>query len=76
MLQFFGRWSAFDLEQNSAFFTDGDDIVLIDCPMSSFHKLILMNIEQLTETRNVRIIFVFVTHTHGDHVNGTSNRHS
>lgn len=70
MLQFFGRGSAFQYEQNSAFFTDGDDIILIDCPMSSFHKLIRMNIEQLTESRNVRIIFVLVTHTHADHVSG------
>ena len=70
MLKFFGRGCAFDPEQNSAFFSDGDDIILIDCPMSSFHKLIHMNIEQLTESGNVRIIFVLVTHTHSDHVSG------
>ncbi len=70
MLQFFGRGSAFKDDQNSAFFTDGDDIILLDCPMSSFHKLIRMNIEELTESRNVRIIFVLVTHTHADHVSG------
>ena len=39
MLHFFGRGSAFDEQQNSAFFADEDDVILIDCPMSSFHKL-------------------------------------
>lgn len=72
MLKFFGRGSAFDEEQNGAFFTDGDDVILLDCPMSSFHKLRQMNIEHLTESRNIRIIFVLVTHTHGDHVSGIS----
>lgn len=70
MLQFFGRGSAFDDEQNSAFFSDGDDVILVDCPMSSFHKLRKMNIEHLTDSRNIRIIIILVTHTHGDHVSG------
>ena len=38
-LQFFGRGSAFMTENNSAFFVNGDELVLIDCPMSAFRKL-------------------------------------
>lgn len=70
MLHFFGRGSAFDEQQNSAFFADEDDVILIDCPMSSFHKLRKMNIERLTESGSIRIIIILVTHTHGDHVSG------
>ncbi len=44
MLQFFGRNSAFYREQNSAFFIDGPDLVMMDCAMSAFHKLVaIMN---------------------------------
>ena len=39
MLRFFGRGSAFADIQNSAFFVDGEQLVMIDCPMSSFHVL-------------------------------------
>jgi len=39
MLRFFGRGSAFADIQNSAFFVDGERLVMIDCPMSSFHVL-------------------------------------
>lgn len=39
MLKFFGRDSAFGHSNNSAFFIDGKDLVLIDCPMSSFQKV-------------------------------------
>lgn len=64
MLTFFGRGSAFTDEHNSAFFIEGNDLVLIDCPMSSFEKLNDMDLKAYDN------IYVLVTHTHGDHISG------
>ena len=64
MLTFLGRGSAFTDEHNSAFFVENDELVLIDCAMSSFEKLNDMNMTLFKH------IYVLVTHTHGDHVSG------
>ena len=64
MLTFLGRGSAFTDEQNSAFFVENGDLVLIDCPMSSFEKLNDMNMTLFSH------VYVLVTHTHGDHISG------
>lgn len=64
MLKFLGRGSAFTDEHNSAFFVDNDELVLIDCPMSSFHRLNDKNLALYDH------IYVLITHTHGDHVGG------
>ena len=63
MLKFFGRGSAFTKSHNSAYFYADDALILIDCPMSSFHVLLEKGIAQ-------KQIYVLVTHTHGDHVGG------
>ena len=68
-LTFLGRGSAFTDEQNSAFFTDGGELVLIDCPMSSFNKLRRLGADTLAGSENAAVT-VIVTHTHGDHVGG------
>lgn len=65
MLKFFGRGSAFADEHNSAFFICNNDLILIDCPATSFQKIKKMN--RLSEFDN---IFILVTHTHGDHSGG------
>lgn len=65
MLKFFGRGSAFADEHNSAFFIYGNDLILIDCPATSFQKVKKM--EKLSKFDN---IFILVTHTHGDHSGG------
>lgn len=64
MLTFFGRGSAFTDQHNSAFFIEGNDLVLIDCPMSSFEQLNDMDLKIYDN------IYVAVTHTHGDHISG------
>lgn len=63
MLQFLGRGSAFSDAQNCAFFVSGGALILLDCPMSAFHRLRHM---QLCVDR----IAVLVTHTHSDHTGG------
>ncbi len=66
MLQFLGRGSAFMDEHNSAYFTAGNDLVLLDCPMSSFIKLKKWDLSEYDR------IFVLITHTHGDHAGGVA----
>ncbi len=64
MIKFFGRNSAFSDYNNSAFFMNGSKVILIDCPMSSFHKIRRMDLSE------VEAIDILVTHTHADHING------
>lgn len=64
MLRFLGRGSAFTDEHNSAYFIRNDELVLIDCPMSSFMRLNDKNMAMFDH------VYVLVTHTHGDHVGG------
>ena len=64
MLRFLGRGSAFTKEQNSAYFETDNELVLIDCPMSSFAKL------KAKDLASYRHVYVLITHTHGDHCGG------
>lgn len=64
MLKFLGRGSAFADEHNSAFFFHDNDLILIDCPASSFQKVKKMNLSA------VKNIYILITHTHGDHSGG------
>lgn len=61
MLKFLGRGSAFADKHNSAFFYHNNDLVLIDCPATTFQKVKKM---KLNEVHN---IYILITHTHGDH---------
>lgn len=71
MLTFLGRGSAFKDEQNSAYFIDGNNLVLIDCPMSSFEKLNNRDINNTDiDLSAFEHVYVLVTHTHGDHISG------
>ncbi|MBQ3841451.1 MAG: hypothetical protein II820_02045 [Ruminiclostridium sp.] len=69
ILRFLGRGSAFTDENNSAFFTSGNELVLTDLPMSSFCKLRRYGPDTLSGKENCDIT-VLVTHTHGDHTGG------
>lgn len=64
LLLFLGRGSAFADEQNSAFFAEDNELVLIDCPATSYQKVKKMNWEQYDN------IYILITHTHGDHSGG------
>ena len=64
MLKFLGRGSAFADEHNSAFFIAGNDLVLLDCSMTSFIKL------KKKDLSSIDHIYILVTHTHGDHISG------
>lgn len=65
LLLFLGRGSAFADEHNSAFFVEDNELVLIDCPATSYQKIKKMNWEQYDN------IYILITHTHGDHSGGT-----
>ena len=64
LLLFCGRGSAFADAHNSAFFVDDNDLVLIDCPATSYQKVKKMNLEKYNN------IYILITHTHGDHSGG------
>lgn len=64
LLLFLGRGSAFADQHNSAFFVEDNELVLIDCPATSYQKVKKMNWEQYDN------IYILITHTHGDHSGG------
>lgn len=65
VLNFLGRDSGFGNDHTSAFFfTESNDIVVIDCPISTFQKL------RKTDLSGHEQIYVMITHTHGDHIGG------
>ena len=64
LLLFLGRGSAFADEHNSAFFVEDNELILIDCPATSYQKIKKMNWEQYDN------IYILLTHTHGDHSGG------
>jgi phosphoribosyl 1,2-cyclic phosphodiesterase len=71
MLSFLGRGSAFADEHNSAMFIDNGNLILIDCPMSSFEKLNNREISNSDiDLSAFDHVYVLVTHTHGDHISG------
>lgn len=69
MLRFIGRDSAFHSHNNCAFFANGSELVLLDCPISAFHRLRHIGSDTLTG-QSTTGIKVLVTHTHSDHAGG------
>lgn len=64
-LKFFGRGSGFADEHTSAYFTTKNkEMVIIDCPVSTFQKV------KHIDLSNYEKFYVLVTHTHGDHIGG------
>lgn len=64
-LKFFGRGSGFADEHTSAYFsTANKEMVIIDCPVSTFQKL------KHIDLKDYEKLYILVTHTHGDHVGG------
>ena len=64
-LKFFGRGSGFSDEHTSAYFpTANKELVIIDCPVSTFQKLKQLDLSEYKK------FFVLITHTHGDHIGG------
>jgi len=62
-LKFFGRGSGFADEHTSAYFTTANkEMVIIDCPFSTFQKLKNMDLS------NYEKVYFLVTHTHCDHI--------
>lgn len=65
-LNFLGRGSCFANDHNAAFFvTKDNDFVLIDCSEQTSQRL--KNEFDLSTYNN---IYVYITHTHGDHICG------
>lgn len=65
MLKFIGNGSAFNVERgnNSAYYIEGNQMLLIDCGSNIFERIIKSNLLE-----GIEHIHVLVTHTHADHV--------
>jgi len=64
VLKFFGTGSGFSDEHTSAYFIENKEMVIIDCPVSTFQKLKHLNLADCEK------IYILITHTHGDHIGG------
>ena len=69
MLTFLGIGSAFFSENNSAFYAQNGNLILLDCPKSAFQSIVSIGADKLTGTKTEKIT-VLVTHTHSDHIGG------
>ena len=52
---------------------DGNDLVLLDLSLSSFHKMVETGLDGIIKTGtgdHIENIYVLVTHTHSDHIGG------
>jgi len=65
MLKFIGSGSAFNtkLGNNSAYYKEGNQMLLIDCGSNIFHRIKEGNLLEGIEN-----IHILITHTHADHV--------
>lgn len=70
MLKFVGTGSAFNTElgNNSAYIKEGNKLFLIDCGSANFHRM-----KESGLLDDVEYIYVFITHTHSDHVGSISD---
>lgn len=59
-----GNGSGFSRIYQSAYFTDNNDLIIIDMGDTSYHKLQKMDLTKYND------IYLFITHTHFDHVGG------
>ena len=60
MLTFFGRGSAFSDQQNSSYFVDNNDLILIDCPMDQELAI------ALGEVREPKVVNNFISITRAE----------
>ena len=67
MLKFLGCGSMFEMENTSAYFvTSEHELVVIDCPSSTFCKLKNRTLLEYND------IYVLITNTRSEHINGLS----
>ena len=64
-LTFLGNGSAFNFEANntSAYFIENESIYIFDCGESIFNKILKLDL-----LKDVKNIYIFITHTHSDHI--------
>lgn len=59
-----GNGSGFSNVYTSAYFITGDDLIIVDIGDTAFHRL------QKMELSKFKDIYLFITHTHFDHIGG------
>ena len=70
MIRFWGRGSGFTDNHTSAFFVENNELVMIDCSITAFAKIIKCDLTALNNGAAIEKIIIAVTHTHSDHVSG------
>ena len=65
MLKFLGKGNAFDVDfgNTSAFYKDDKKLIIFDCGEDVFKKIV-----QFKLLENVKLVYVFITHLHSDHI--------